>query len=170
MRSVSLVSKARGVVLSQALAFGVQLAATVILARLLSPNDFGLVTMVHDQPATHELRTEWVYRSHRAAGKDQRFDNQQSILDRRGRGFSSDRWVCGHRVATGAILWERGHSVRGRGHVHTIFLSSISVIHLALLRRAMHYSAVSANVLVGRAVSVVVAMLLGGPVGGFGRW
>jgi O-antigen/teichoic acid export membrane protein len=33
-------------VFTQALAFGVQLAATVILARLLSPNDFGLVTMV----------------------------------------------------------------------------------------------------------------------------
>src|SRR6267142_3993842 len=84
----------------------------------LWPGNYGY----HCQPATHELRTEWVYRSHRAAGKDQRFNNQQSILDRRGRRFSSDRWVCGHRVATGAILREPGHSVRSRGHVHNDLL------------------------------------------------
>src|SRR5258706_13786422 len=48
----------------------------------------------------------------------------------------------------------------------TIFLSSISVIHLALLRRAMRYSAVSANVLLARAVSVAASILLAWAGGG----
>jgi PST family polysaccharide transporter len=50
----------------------------------------------------------------------------------------------------------------------TIFLTSISVQHLALLKRAMCFSTVSANDVLARVVSVVVAILLGRA--GWGYW
>ena len=49
-----------------------------------------------------------------------------------------------------------------------IFLSSISVQHLALLKRAMRFSTVSFNDIVARAVSVLVA--IGTGRAGWGYW
>ena len=48
----------------------------------------------------------------------------------------------------------------------TILVSSLSVIHLALLNRAMRFTAVSANTAVARAVSVLVSIVLA--LGGLG--
>jgi len=50
----------------------------------------------------------------------------------------------------------------------TIFISSTSVVHLALLKRAMRFSAASANEIVSRAVSVVTSILLAWA--GWGYW
>jgi O-antigen/teichoic acid export membrane protein len=49
-----------------------------------------------------------------------------------------------------------------------IFLSSTSVLHLTLLKRAMHFSASSAAEVAGRAVSVVLSIILGWK--GWGYW
>jgi len=156
-------------VLSQALAFGIQLAATVVLARLLSPNDFGLVTMV----TTASL----LLTSFGLSGFTEAIVQREKINDSI---ISNLFWIVvggGFLLtvgfaATGSLL-ARFYGNQGIQSVAvamsiTIFLTSISVIHLALLRRAMHYSAVSANVLVGRAVSVVVAILLAWA--GWGLW
>jgi O-antigen/teichoic acid export membrane protein len=50
----------------------------------------------------------------------------------------------------------------------TIFLSSASVMHLALLKRGLRFSVVSANDLVARAASVIVSVALGWA--GWGYW
>jgi PST family polysaccharide transporter len=50
----------------------------------------------------------------------------------------------------------------------TIFITSSSVLHLALLKRAMRFSVVSANDIVARAVSVAVSILLAWS--GWGYW
>ena len=50
----------------------------------------------------------------------------------------------------------------------TIFLTGLSVIHLALLKRMMRFSLVSANDMFGRAFSVVVAIVLAWI--GWGYW
>jgi O-antigen/teichoic acid export membrane protein len=50
----------------------------------------------------------------------------------------------------------------------TIFFTSTSVLHLALLKRAMRFSQVSANDMVARAMSVVVSIILGWA--GCGYW
>jgi PST family polysaccharide transporter len=50
----------------------------------------------------------------------------------------------------------------------TIFLTSISVVHLALLKRAMRFSAVSANDIVAKGASVAVSIAFG--LSGWGYW
>ncbi len=50
----------------------------------------------------------------------------------------------------------------------TIFLTSVSVQHLALLKRSMRFTLVSANELLAGAVSVIVSILLGWA--GWGYW
>ncbi len=49
----------------------------------------------------------------------------------------------------------------------TIFLTSLSVQHLALLKRAMRFSVVSRNDIVARTVSVVVSIVLGWAAWGY---
>ena len=50
----------------------------------------------------------------------------------------------------------------------TIFISSISVMHLALLKRAMRYSVVSVNEILARITSIAVSIALGWA--GWGYW
>lgn len=148
-------------VVSQALAFGVQLAATVVLARLLAPKDFGLVTMV----TTFSLLltsfglsgfTEAVVRRERI---DHPLVSNLFWIN-----VGAGLLLTAGFAATGSLLAQfyrnqRVETVTVAMSV-TIFLSSISVMHLALLRRAMRHSAVSANVVLARAVSVAVSILL----------
>jgi O-antigen/teichoic acid export membrane protein len=50
----------------------------------------------------------------------------------------------------------------------SIFISAVSTMHIALLKRAMRFTAVSANEVVARAVNTVVAVLLA--LRGWGYW
>ena len=148
-------------VLAQGVAFFVQLIAMVVLARLLMPSDFGVVTMVttfsvllvscsqigfpdavlQRDELNHVLASNlfWINLgigllltfSFAAAG---------SLLAR----FYGDPRVA--NVAVGVSL--------------TIFITSASVLHLALLKRAMCFSVVSANDIVARVVSVMVSITL----------
>ena len=162
--------RAAGVtVLSQGSAFAVQMIATVILARLLTPADFGLVTMV----TTFSLLltsfglngfTEAVLRA----------DEIDHLL------VSNLFWI---NVSAGLLLTiafaAAGSLMAGFygeprvAHVAvgmsvTIFITSTSVLHLALLQRAMRFAEVSVNDILARGVSVAVSILLGWA--GWGYW
>jgi PST family polysaccharide transporter len=154
--------------LSQGLGFAIQMIATVILARLLTPADFGLVAMV----TTFSLLlmnvgfngvTEAVV--------------QREQLDH---GLASNLfWIT---VGVGLVLmiaFASAGSLLARFYgdprlaaltvamSSTIFLTSVSVMHLALLKRAMRFSRVSANDLVARTTSVTVSIVLGWAAWGY---
>jgi glycosyltransferase involved in cell wall biosynthesis/O-antigen/teichoic acid export membrane protein len=75
-------------------------------------------------------------------------------------------------AAAGSLLARFYHDTRvanvAIGTSLTIFLTSTSVLHLALLKRAMCFSAVSANDIVARVISVGVAVFAG--MAGHGYW
>jgi PST family polysaccharide transporter len=147
----------------------IQIIATVSLARLLTPTDFGLVAMV----ATFSLLlanfglngfTEAVL--------------QRDAIDR---GMASNLfWIT---VAAGlflTIVFAASGSLLALlygdprvAHVAigmslTILFTSTSVLHLALLKRAMRFSLVSTNDIAARVVLVATSVLLGWA--GFGYW
>jgi len=143
--------------------------AIVILARLLTPADFGVVTMV----TTFSLLltnfglngfTEAVLQreeiDHGLASNLFWINVGAGLLLTIGfvpAGSLLARFYGDPRVARAAV----GISV-------TIFITSTSVLHLALLKRAMRFSVVSANDILARAVSVAVSILLGWA--GWGYW
>ena len=156
-------------VFSSGLGLAFQVIATVTLARLLTPWDFGVVTMV----TTFSLLlvnfglngfTEAVLQSEemdRALASNLfwvnsgigflltiAFSAAGSLLAR----FYHEPLVA--RVAIGISL--------------TVVITSASVMHLALLKRAMRFSAVSINDIVARVVSLVVSIALAWA--GWGYW
>jgi PST family polysaccharide transporter len=156
-------------VFGQGLALTVQIVATVVLARLLAPGDFGVIAMVttfslllvnfgvngfteailQNEVVDHALASNlfWINLS---AGilLSIGFAASGSLLAR----FYGDPRVAG--VSVGIAL--------------TIFVTSTSVLHLALLQRAMCFTAVSANDICARVISVVVSILLA--LAGWGYW
>ena len=156
-------------VFSQGTVFAVQMVATVVLARLLTPADFGVVTMV----TTFSLLLISFGLNGFTEGVLQREQIGHSLA-------SNLFWIS---VSVGLLL-TIGFALCGSllarfyGNPHvehvavglsvTIFLSSASVLHLALLKRAMRFSAVSANSVVAQAFSVAVSILLG--LAGWGYW
>ena len=156
-------------VLSNGLMLGVQILGTVILARLLTPGDFGVVTMV----TTFSL----LFMSFGANGFT------EAIIQRP----EMDRFLASNLfwINTGAgFLLTLGFSGAGslmarfygnphvvsvaRGMSLTIFITSTSVLHLALLRRAMRFSVISSLDVLSRASAVGVSILLG--LTGWGYW
>jgi PST family polysaccharide transporter len=156
-------------VFSQGTVFAVQMVATVVLARLLTPADFGVVTMV----TTFSLLLISFGLNGFTEGVLQREQIDHSLV-------SNLFWIS---VSVGLLL-TAGFALSGSllarfyGNPHvehvavgmsvTIFLGSASVLHLALLKRAMRFSAVSANSVVAQAFSVAVSILLG--LAGWGYW
>jgi glycosyltransferase involved in cell wall biosynthesis/O-antigen/teichoic acid export membrane protein len=148
-------------VLSGGLGLAVQVASTVVLARLLLPRDFGLVALV----STFSLLlmnfglngfTEAILQ----------WDKINHSL------VSNLFWI---NVSIGTILTiafaGSGHLIERffrdpmlpavtAGMSLTILLSSLSVHHLALLKRAMRFTAVSGNEMLSRIVSVSLSILL----------
>jgi PST family polysaccharide transporter len=156
-------------VFSGGLGLAIQMIATVILVRLLTPADFGLMAMattfsmlllnfglngfteatIQSEEMDHKLASNlfWI---NVCAGflLTIGFTAAGSLLAR----FYGDSRVTHVTLALSA----------------TIFITSISVQHLALLKRAMRFSAVSANDLVARVASVAVSILFGWA--GYGYW
>lgn len=146
-----------------------QIIATIGLARLLSPGDFGVVAMVttfclllsnfglngftesvmQREEISHDLASNlfWI---NLGAGLllTIAFCAAASTLAR----FFHDP-----RVASVALCMSL-----------TILLSSLSVLHLALLKRAMLFSALSANDIIARTFSVALSVVLGWA--GWGYW
>jgi O-antigen/teichoic acid export membrane protein len=148
-------------VLSAGAGLVVQVGATMILARLLTPRDFGLVTMVttfsllfmnfglngfteavlQREELDHRLASNlfWINLS-MGLGLTLAFAAAGSLLAR----FYGNPLVTPVAVAMSL----------------TILLTSTSVLHLALLKRAMLFSLTSALDVISAAVSLVLAILL----------
>lgn len=148
---------------------GLQVIATVVLARLLTPADFGLVAMV----TTFSLIlmnvglngfTEAVVQAgemtHRLASNLFWINIAAGLI------------LTAAFAASGSLLARLYHnplvaSVTVVASL-SIFFTSVSVLHLALLKRAMLFTRVSANDVVARAVSVAVSVALA--LDGWGYW
>lgn len=146
--------------LSGGLGLAIQIVAVMVLARLLTPRDFGLLTMV----TTFSLLlanfgmngiTEAVV--------------QREMIDHR---LASNLFwinVGGSLIlalgfaAAGPLLARLYHDPQvtevAAGVSITIFLSGASVVHLALLKRAMRFSMVSINDILGRVVAVASSIV-----------
>lgn len=138
-----------------------QVVSTVVLARLLTPADFGLVTMV----TTFSLLLVNFGGNGFTEAVLQRETVDHLLV-------SNLFWI---NVGVGAVFtvaFAAAGSLMARfygnplvaqvalGISLSIIVTSTSVLHLALLRRAMLFTAVSANDLVASAVSIGVSILL----------
>jgi polysaccharide transporter, PST family len=156
-------------VFSGGVALCVQVVATVVLARLLTPSDFGVVTMV----STFSLLLSNFGFNGFTEALIQREEVDQFLV-------SNLFWIN----LGGGLLLTVGFAAAGSllarfygdprvAHVAvgmslTILLTTLSVQHLALLKRAMLFHLVSLNDIVAAAVSVVVSIVLGWA--GWGYW
>jgi len=156
-------------VLSNSLGFAVQMVATVVLARLLTPRDFGLVTMV----TTFSLLFLNCGLNGFTEAVIQRQEIDKFLV-------SNVFWInagigllltVGFASAGTLLARFYGDPRVARISVAmslTILITCVSVQHLALLKRAMLFSVVSANDILARVVSVAVAIILGWA--GWGYW
>jgi O-antigen/teichoic acid export membrane protein len=156
-------------VFAQAISFAVQIAATVVLARLITPIDFGVVTMV----TTFSL----LFCSFGLNGFTEAVLQREEVTH-----FLASNlfWI---NVSIGTVLtlvfaavgplmalFYKDPQVTHVAEAMslTIVLASTSVIHLALLNRSMRFTAVSVNGVVSRLLSVIVSIILG--IAGYGYW
>jgi polysaccharide transporter, PST family len=154
-------------VFSRGVSLAVQMIATVILARLLLPEDFGVVAMVlsfsallMSFPGFTETVLQWETIDHHLV--------------------SNLFWVCvgvgvlltaGFAAAGSLLAWFYGDprvALIAAVVSFQILLSSISVLHQGLLQRAMRFPQISANQVVARVVSVAVSISLA--LAGWGYW
>ncbi len=148
-------------ILAEGVSVSVQVIATVVLARLLTPADFGIVTMI----TTFSL----VFSSFGLNGFTEGILQREEITHF----MASNLFWINLGVAAlltlafaglGPLLALFYHEPRV---VHvafamslTIIAASFSFIHLALLKRAMRFTAVSINVVISRAVYVALSIIL----------
>jgi O-antigen/teichoic acid export membrane protein len=156
-------------VFSGGVALCVQIVATVVLARLLAPSDFGVVAMV----TTFSLLLVNFGLNGFTEAVIQREEIDRFLV-------SNLFWInLGAGVlltigfaAAGSLLARFYGDLRvarvAAGMSITIFLTTLSVQHLALLKRAMRFSLVSSNDIVASVVAVVVSIFLGWA--GWGYW
>jgi O-antigen/teichoic acid export membrane protein len=148
-------------VLSSGLGLAVQVVATVVLARLLKPSDFGVVTMV----TTFSLLLVNFGLNGFTEAIAQREEINRDLVSNIfwlnvGGGF-----VLTLAFAAAAPLLARFYhdplvAPIVYGISLTILITSFSVQHLALLKRAMRFSVVSGNDIVSRVVSVATSVVL----------
>ena len=151
------------------LTLAIQVSATIILARLLTPADFGLVAMV----TTFSLLLVNFGFNGFTEAIVQREDVSRELA-------STLFWInIGFGIvltagfaASGTLLARLYHNPPVQqvaiGISLTIFATSISTVHLALLKRAMLFSWVSVNEICARMISVFLMILLGWM--GWGYW
>jgi len=156
-------------VFSQALAFLVQMASTVVLARLLTPSDFGLVTIV---TTFSLLLLNWGLNGFTEAVM-QREEISHALI-------SNLFWInLGIGVILTASFAVAGHWIALSYHDSrlapvaavlslSILMTSLTVHHLALLKRAMRFVLVAGVDVLGRVVAVAVSISLA--IAGWGYW
>jgi O-antigen/teichoic acid export membrane protein len=155
--------------LAQALGLFVQIGSTLILARLLTPTDFGLVTMV----------TTFSLLFMNAGGNG----FTEAILQRKDLDHALASNLFWINVSTGlalTIVFASAGTLMAKfygnpkvvaiavGLSLTIFITSTTVLHLALLMRAMRFPVVYANQIFARFVSLAVTIMLA--IAGWGYW
>lgn len=154
---------------AQGLSLMVQMVATVVLARLLTPSDFGVVAMVTTVSllimnfglngfTEAVVQTEEI--SHTLASNLFWINLGASLL-----------LTIGFASAGSLLAWFYGDprvTMVAIGVSLTILITGISVMHLALLKRAMQFPAIAANNVFARGVSVVVSITLAWM--GWGYW
>ena len=160
---------AAATVFSGGVGLAMQILGTVILARILTPSDFGLVTMV----TTFSLLLINFGGNGFTEAVVQREHIDHALV-------SNIFWInFGAGVvltllfaAAGTLLAKfYGNPLVARvalGMSLTILVTGTAVEHQALLRRAMRFSAISGNDMVARAVYVLVAIAAG--LAGWGYW
>jgi PST family polysaccharide transporter len=156
-------------VFSQGVVFAIQIVAAIVLARLLAPSDFGVVTMV----TTFSLLLMSFGLNGYTEAVIQREDLNHHLA-------SNLFWI---NVGVGilfALIFSAAGSALAKfyndprvAHVAvgislTIFFTNFSVIHLALLKRALLFSVTSANEVLAGILSVVVMIPLAWA--GYGYW
>lgn len=156
-------------ILAAGVSFSVQLVSTVVLARLLTPNDFGVVTMV----TTFSL----LFCSFGLNGFS------EVILQREGITHSLASNLFWINISVGATLsvvfaclgpllayfyHDPLVKVVTEGMSLTILAGSLSVVHQALLNRSTRFTVVAANTVVGNTLAVIVSILLA--LAGWGYW
>jgi PST family polysaccharide transporter len=156
-------------VLSGGVGLSVQIVATVVLARLLTPDDFGLVTMV---TTFSMLLINFGWNGFTEAVIQRETIDHFLVSNLFWINAGAGALLTIGFVSAGSLLARFYGDVRV-GHVSvamsiTIFFQTLSVQHLALLKRAMRFSIVSANEIVSRLISVVVSILLAWA--GWGYW
>jgi O-antigen/teichoic acid export membrane protein len=156
-------------VFSGGMAIAIQMVATVVLARLLAPRDFGLVAMVTTFSLL--LSNFGINGITEALVQCEHLDQAHA---------SNLFWVnlCGGIALTGGFAAAGSLLAKffgeplvapiAAGVSLSILLTSVSVVHLALLKRAMRFSAVAKNDMAARAASVVASIFLGWS--GWGYW
>jgi len=156
-------------VFSGILVLALQTISTLVLVRILAPADFGLVAMV----TTFSMVLLNVGINGFTEAMIQREDLDHTLA-------SSLFWI---NLGAGVLLtagFAAGGSLLARfygeprvseiavGLSLTIFFTSLSVQHLALLKRGMRFLAVSSNDMAARTLSVAVTIVLGWA--GWGYW
>lgn len=151
------------------LSLAAQVISTVILARLLTPADFGVVTMA----TTFSLLVV----SFGLNGFTEAVIQFEEIDDCT---VSNLFWFNSGAGLILAIAFAAAGSLLVRFYGNPlvakvaaglsigIFIAALSVIHLALLKRDMRFAATSTNDVVGRVANTVVAILLA--LRGWGYW
>lgn len=155
--------------LSGALGLAIQTIATVVLARLLSPRDFGVVTMV---TTFSLLLTNFGLNGFTEAVLQREEMNHFLASNLFWINVGAGLVLTAAFASAGSLLarFYKTPNVAQLAAVMsiTIFLSSLSVIHLALLKRAMRFTALSVNDLVARCVAVTVSVATAWA--GWGHW
>jgi O-antigen/teichoic acid export membrane protein len=148
-------------VFSQGVVFAIQMIATIVLARLLAPADFGVVTMV----TTFSLLLMSFGQNGYTEAVIQRSEIDQFLASNLfwinlGVGFV----LAAGFAAAGSLMARFYHDPRvthvAVGISLTIFICGTSVVHLALLKRALRFSVTSANDILSGVISVAVTILL----------
>jgi PST family polysaccharide transporter len=156
-------------ILAQGVSFVVQMAATVVLARLLTPADFGVVTMV---TTFSLLVSNFGFNGFSEAilQREEVTHLLASNLFWINLGAGSFLTVVFAALGPLMALFYHDPIVThvAQGMSLTVVFASTSVIHLALLNRAMRFTAVSTNAVVAQAAYVTVAIILA--LAGWGYW
>ncbi len=166
----SAVRGAGATVLSGGVGLAVQMVGTVVLARLVSPRDYGLVAMV----TTFSILLVGCGGSNGvpdAVAQSERIDHTLAsnlFWITMGLGALLTFGFAGAGSLLALFYHEPALVTLTAGLSATIVLTSISVMHLALLRRAMLFSTVAKIEFAAKVVSVAVSIFFAWA--GWGRW
>jgi PST family polysaccharide transporter len=156
-------------VVSSSLGLAIQIVATVILARLLSPRDFGLITLV----TTFSLIfSNFGLNGFTEAIIQREEINTDLITNLFWMSLGIGTFLTAGFAAAGRLMARFYHDPLvapvAAAISLTIFFTSLSVQHLALLKRAMRFTVVSAIDAVSRIAYVAVSIV--GARMGWGYW